>query len=273
MITVVEKFRTIQGEGKYAGYPVTFIRLMNCGLHCSFCDTKYTWNPKYNIPKNTKLEYLNTKLDVDNFIKENKNMLFPNDIANPNIVISGGEPLIESNFKDGLLKHLINNLAGCNITFETTTLMNPLNDLKNSTITNNMNKIFDLLDGTPITLSISPKFPLNCYPKGITYENIYNYYTITSKDLMVIPFDVDWYYKFVFHKTLERYIKPAIENITPLVRNRIYLMPLTPNRMDYHTDKNHYFKNCMDTYKFCVDNNLIYGSRIHVDLFGLKTGV
>lgn len=36
-------FKTIQGEGIYAGHPATFIRLSGCNLQCPFCDTEYTY--------------------------------------------------------------------------------------------------------------------------------------------------------------------------------------------------------------------------------------
>ncbi len=36
-----EIFESIQGEGKYCGHPVLFIRLSGCTRNCDFCDTKY----------------------------------------------------------------------------------------------------------------------------------------------------------------------------------------------------------------------------------------
>jgi organic radical activating enzyme len=38
---VQEIFPTIQGEGPWAGWPATFVRLAGCNLACHFCDTDF----------------------------------------------------------------------------------------------------------------------------------------------------------------------------------------------------------------------------------------
>lgn len=40
-----ELFYSLQGEGSLAGVPSIFIRLAGCPLRCSWCDTKYAWDP------------------------------------------------------------------------------------------------------------------------------------------------------------------------------------------------------------------------------------
>lgn len=38
MLNIVEIFYSIQGEGRFSGYPCIFVRLHGCNLDCSFCD-------------------------------------------------------------------------------------------------------------------------------------------------------------------------------------------------------------------------------------------
>jgi len=42
LLNVCEVFYSLQGESSYAGYPCIFVRLAECNLNCSYCDTKYS---------------------------------------------------------------------------------------------------------------------------------------------------------------------------------------------------------------------------------------
>ena len=75
---VVEKFISINGEGKKAGELAIFIRFKGCNLDCIYCDTKWA-----NL-QNEEYEEL-TKEEIYNFIKN---------VGVKNVTITGGEPLL-----------------------------------------------------------------------------------------------------------------------------------------------------------------------------------
>lgn len=92
-----EMFQTIQGEGYYTGTPAIFIRLQGCPIHCSWCDTKYTWKCSnenqisYEELKNKTISKhtwsnINITQILDNIKKKNWTA--------KHVVITGGEPCI-----------------------------------------------------------------------------------------------------------------------------------------------------------------------------------
>jgi 7-carboxy-7-deazaguanine synthase len=84
---VIEKFVSINGEGLKQGELALFIRFANCNLRCSYCDTKYSFeNPEY------KEESIEDIID------------FANKSNVKNITITGGEPLIQNDIKELLIK-------------------------------------------------------------------------------------------------------------------------------------------------------------------------
>jgi 7-carboxy-7-deazaguanine synthase len=84
---VVEKFASINGEGKKSGQLAVFIRLAGCNLRCSYCDTM--WANEDNAPYEVM-----TSEEIYNYIK---------DSGINNVTLTGGEPLMQENIKELLL--------------------------------------------------------------------------------------------------------------------------------------------------------------------------
>jgi 7-carboxy-7-deazaguanine synthase len=42
-MTIIEIYRSIQGESSFAGVPCIFVRLAGCNLRCTWCDSEYTF--------------------------------------------------------------------------------------------------------------------------------------------------------------------------------------------------------------------------------------
>ncbi|MBP5591049.1 radical SAM protein [bacterium] len=80
-------FQSIQGEGRFQGYPSDFIRFFGCNLNCSYCDTKYTLSGDsfyFETPEEAAA-------------KLNKTGVF-------DLCVTGGEPMCQA---DELLKFLL----------------------------------------------------------------------------------------------------------------------------------------------------------------------
>jgi len=86
---VVEIFRTVEGEGRWVGLPVVFIRLEGCNLRCSWCDTTYSYDGKSYTVKNL--------YDILSQVKQ-YNL--------KRVCITGGEPFMTENL-DVLVKTLL----------------------------------------------------------------------------------------------------------------------------------------------------------------------
>lgn len=97
---VVEIFDSIEGEGKRAGLPATFIRLAGCNLRCSYCDTAYAL---FDEPE--PCEYKNMTIE-DVLNKANHSY--------KRITLTGGEPLISKDI-DKLVSALLSEKFEVNI--------------------------------------------------------------------------------------------------------------------------------------------------------------
>ena len=74
-LPLVEEFYTIQGEGFHTGKAAYFIRIGGCDVGCSWCDTKFSWDPD-----------LHPLVDTDIIVRNaNQSECYA-------VVITGGEP-------------------------------------------------------------------------------------------------------------------------------------------------------------------------------------
>ncbi|MFO7853167.1 MAG: 7-carboxy-7-deazaguanine synthase QueE [Bacteroidota bacterium] len=106
-LPVVEHFYSIQGEGFHTGKAAYFIRVGGCDVGCSWCDTKFAWDPRYH--KMTHIDSLMRAVD---------------DSGADSVVLTGGEPLMynldplcrklkKSNIKTYLETSGSHQLTGC----------------------------------------------------------------------------------------------------------------------------------------------------------------
>ena len=96
---VCEIFNGFQGEGKTIGQNSVFLRLSGCTLNCSFCDSQYHKEGKDMLPVEVADKIM--KYDI------------------PNLVITGGEPLLWQDDIILLLNILAQSEIAYNVTIET----------------------------------------------------------------------------------------------------------------------------------------------------------
>ena len=78
-MNVIEIFASIDGEGKRQGCLTTFLRLHDCNIRCSYCDTLYSYGPQ------STFESMSIQAVAD-IIEQ---------LGNHRITITGGEPLLQ----------------------------------------------------------------------------------------------------------------------------------------------------------------------------------
>ncbi len=92
-----------QGEGATAGEPAVFFRLHHCNLDCEWCDTPYTWDKSmkeyheerenWDTDKAVREIREEWEKGAEKYREENTEETEP---LTPRMVITGGEPLLQS---------------------------------------------------------------------------------------------------------------------------------------------------------------------------------
>ena len=210
---VIEKFVSINGEGLRQGELACFIRFAGCNLRCSYCDTKYSFeNPAF----------------ADEGIDEIINWV--NDQNVKNITLTGGEPLIQKDIKELMIK-----LSDLDYRIEIET--NGSIDIKE--FLNIKNVSFTLDYKLPVSL-MEHKMNLDNY-KYITKSDSIKFVCGTNEDLL---------------KAKEIMLKYDLINKTNVMISPVFNMIELPSIVDFMIENNlNDVKFCLQIHKFIWDPN------------------
>lgn len=213
-----EIFRCVQGEGQNLGLPAVFIRLSTCPLQCVFCDTFYTWNWKgtpFVHKGGVKVSKDEFQMALPAYAVANKvrTVLIDSEgvVAHRNIVISGGEPLLQQKGLCEMIDNLKSDDKDWHFEVETSGSVNFTEDF------------------------LSRIQFINCSPK---LESSGNSLAARNKPKVIAQildahnsFNVDVCFKFVTHSDTLENMKKDIDEVLNWQKehnvpsNLIYLMP------------------------------------------------
>jgi len=253
MIPVVEKFLSIQGEGRRVGHPSVFLRLGGCNLRCQGfgvgydvngeakkgCDSWFGVDPGFRKNWSIYTQFNELVHDLDtiglNIDKSEK----------PDLVITGGEPTIHWNNPEfqKLLVYYISRQV--NITIES-----------NASLNLNFTKPYQ----KNIAFSMSVKLSNSGEPehKRINIDAITN----------ILENAPSSYFKFVVDKANGSQIMDEINSILDQVPYYadVFLMPLGDTKEKVQ-------ENAEYVANECVKYNFIYSPREHINIWDNKQGV
>lgn len=243
--TICEIVPTIQGEIK-VGEPVIMVRFKGCNLHCSWCDTKYSW-------KNDEISKI-TDNDINAILNIQKE--YPNIKT---LMITGGEPLLYSN-QDKFYEIL------------------SLENFNHVQIETNGTMLGRFSDFVPenfrhyTTINISPKLDKTYYKDLIDYKEL----LIAIKDYIPhwrqYPFMLNMNLKFVYYSEIENEILNFINkfNNSEFGPRNIFIMSKSEllANCDSETGYIHRIKyRDIETIKFCMKYGFNFTPRYHTFLF------
>jgi len=252
MFYLVEEFFSIQGEGKYAGTPSYFLRTGGCNLSCEGFGTSYCVNGlvKYGCDTyfavdrsfsnswqkiddaNTFISHLKTEFDAIGYL--------------PNVVITGGEPLLYA--RDKVFYTVFSWLIdfGIRVTFET-----------NGVVEIDFDE-FPAYRKAIFALSVKLSNSGESVSKRIN-DNAIKKITDNSDES---------FFKFTLNKEIiDSSAFDEIQNIINICpAKKIFCMPVGESRSTLEA-------NDKAVFAFCMKHGFNYSDRLHIRIFDTTQGV
>lgn len=257
MIAIMEVFYSSQGEGRRAGVPSVFVRTGLCNLRCRGFGVKYTTpdgiervgcDSFYSVDNkfSKNWEYYEDHLDIVDRIDNTIPRFSRHNLIKPDIVFTGGEPLI--NWSNDQYQRLINHYIsrGHRVTIETNASL-PIE------FTRRYQK--DIMFSMSVKLSNSGEE----FSKRVNVDNISN----------ILENSNESYLKFVISKDTwdEDYeeIKKILLDIPTYVED-VYLMPMGDTIETLE-------ENSLFVMEKSVELGFKYSDRLHIRVWNNKQGV
>ena len=252
MIYLVEHFYSIQGEGRYTGVPSVFFRFGGCNMRCEGfgciekasdgtevigCDTVYAVNKEHFAHNWIPIKNANELLNVLNLYE------LPPQV---DIVLTGGEPLINAN--DEVFVEFLETLnkRGHSISFET-----------NATVSVDFKK-YPIYKKCIFALSVKLSNSNESLHKRVKGDVIYS-----------IAFNAkEAFFKFTIDaNSINLGLEEEISNIiTHSPKTKVYCMPLGGTKQEVE-------KNTEPLIEFCKSKGYFFSDRLHIRVWDQNKGV
>ena len=276
-IQVNEIFTSIQGEGKYTGYPSVFIRLVGCNLRCVFaggsiCDSAYTshrpepanYHNVTEVLTEIKRQFKELGIDLNNKYTIPKHF-----------VITGGEPMRQQPGIVDLLVEIENWLTG-GYKINSQVFPKPFVDLFSIPPMLSTSEYFDMVEDD-VQKRIPKKAQERHKRERINYPAVYSYF--------LYGYDVQL--KFVYSNKsniteIEEWLKGLInyidnfeeqtgrymskEDIEEWVYSKVMIMP-EGETIDQITQKS------QELAELCILKGWKFTDRLHIRIWGDKRAV